>query len=344
MKEVTLKDIAQILGISVTTVSKALKGYKDVSPETRKSVLMLAENLNYKPNAVALNLKNQETRTIGVIVPEIVHNFFSSCLHGIIAEAEKNGYLVIILQSGESDLLEQKQLEMLVDKRVDGILIAIADATDEYSHIQRIIKKEIPIVLFDKVTEQLPCSKVTIDDKKAAYNAVKVLIDSGCKKIAHLRGPLGASNAVDRHEGYVSALEAHGIAYDPSLVYMCDGYSINDGKQHAEDAYKENPDIDGVFCITDMVAAGAIAYFNEEKISIPDQISVMGFSNSPISSIIRPSLSTVDQPGRQMGKEAVSLLIEEIVKLKKKEPVEHYHVQLPTNIVVRDSVKSNPRP
>ncbi len=337
MKEVTLKDIAQILGISVTTVSKALKGYKDVSPETRKSVMMLAENLNYKPNTVALNLKNRETRTIGLIIPAIVHNFFSSVMHGIIAEAEKNGYLVIILQSNESSELEKKQIELLIDKRVDGILMSIVDITAEHEHIKKIIDKEIPLVLFDQVIDEIECSKVTIDDQRAAYNAVSTLIKNGNKKIVHLRGPENSINAKWRCEGYEKALNDHGITADPSLIYVCDGYSIEDGKEFAEKALNDHPDADAIFCITDLVAVGAIAHLNERGIKIPEQISVMGFSNSPIASIISPSLSSVDQPATQMGKESASLLIEEIAKRKEKESISHYQVQLPTNIIERES-------
>ena len=339
MKEVTLKDIAKILGISVTTVSKALKGYKDVSEETRRSVMMLAENLNYKPNAVALNLKNRETKTIGLIVPRIVHHFFSSVVQGVIEEAEKNGYLVITLQSSELNLIEKKHIELLIDKRVDGILLAIADETDKYDHLQDLLNKEMPLVLFDKVTDQINCSKVTIDDNKAAYNAVKLLIDSGCKKIAHLRGPLGAPNAADRHEGYVAALEESGIAYDPSLVALCDGYDMNDGIKHTKSILKKHPDVDAFFTITDLIASGVILHLNERGIPIPDQIAVVGFSNSPIGAITSPSLTSVDQPAIQMGKEAVSMLLNEIVARKEKKPIEYFQVQLPTKIIERSTTK-----
>ncbi len=340
MKEVTLKDIAKILGISVTTVSKALKGYKDVSEETRRSVMMLAENLNYKPNAIALNLKNQETKTIGLVIPEIVHTFFSNVVKGVVSEAEENGYLVITLQSSESNLIEKKQLEMLVDKRVDGILLAIADETETYEHLENLLKKEMPLVLFDKVTPTVNCSKVTIDDRKAAYEAVKLLIDSGCKKIAHLRGPLGAPNAADRHEGYVKVLEENGITYDPGLVYLCDGYSVEDGKKYAQKALKEHTDIDAFFTITDHVATGVLLHLNRNGIKVPEQVSVVGFSNSPISQVVIPGITTTDQSAVQMGREAVSLLLKEIATRKEKKPVEYFHVQLPTKLIQRASTKA----
>ncbi len=339
MKEVTLKDIAQILGISVTTVSKALKGYKDVSEDTRRSVMMLAENLNYKPNAFALNLKNKESKTIGLIVPEIAHHFFSNIIQGVIAEAEKNGYMVIALQSSESNYVEKKQLEMLMDKRVDGILLAIADETETYEHLEDILKKEIPLVLFDKVTETINCSKVTIDDKKAAFQAVDLLIRSGCKKIVHLRGPLGAPNAADRHEGYLTALKKHGLVYDPKMVYLCDGYSVSDGRKHIDIALKEHPDLDGVFTITDHVAAGVLQRLHEKKVKVPESVSVMGFSNSVISSVLSPALSTIDQPATQMGREAVNLLLKEINGRREKKKIEHFQVQLPTKLIKRNTTK-----
>ncbi len=339
MKEVRLKDIAQILGISVTTVSKALKGYKDVNEETRKSVIMLAENLNYKPNTTALNLKNRETRTIGLIIPKIVHPFFSSVIQGVIDEAEEKGYLVIILQSNESHELEKKQLEMLIDKRVDGILLALADGTITYDHLHAVMEKEIPIVLFDKVSDDVSCSKVTIDNKRAAYEAVNHLIGMGCRKIVHLRGPMNAPNAEERYQGYLLALLNNDISYDDSLVYECNGYRIEDGEAFAAKAFEQHPNMDGVFAITDHVAAGAIAFFNRNGIKVPEQVAVIGFSNSPLTSIITPSLSTVEQPSQEMGREATDLLIEEIAQRKRQVPVELFQIQLPTKVVVRESTK-----
>jgi len=210
MKEVTLKQIAENLGISVTTVSKALKNYPDVSKKTKALVKEEAKKLHYKPNVFAVNLRTKESKTVGLIIPEVVHHFFSSVINGIIEEAERKGYLVIILQSNESYQLEKKQVDLLISKRVDGIMISLANDTVDISHLLEIKEHEIPLVMFDKISKLVPCSKIIINDRQAAYDATKFLIDSGCKKIAHFRGALLPQNSIDRFLGYKKALEDHG--------------------------------------------------------------------------------------------------------------------------------------
>ncbi|MFP2996784.1 LacI family DNA-binding transcriptional regulator [Spongiivirga sp. MCCC 1A20706] len=337
MAQVTLKEIADILGISVTTVSKALKDYKDVSEETKKKVRELAAELDYQPNAMALSLRNQESRTIGLIIPEIAHHFFANIINGIILEAEKHGYLVIILQSNESFDLETKQIDLLLNKRVDGILMSLSNETDSLDAIRKIINNGTPLVLFDKISKMVNCSKVIIDDQKAAYEATEHLIKAGCKKIAHFRGPLNPQGSIDRFLGYKRALEDHNIAYDQSLVFICNRISSQEGFDYAQQVIKDHPDVDGIFCITDLVAAGAMSYFNKNGIKVPEQIAIIGFSNWPISSLLTPSLSTVDQPGTRMGKEALGILVDEINAKKKKDPIEHHLVQLPTKLIARNS-------
>ncbi|MEN8885187.1 MAG: LacI family DNA-binding transcriptional regulator, partial [Winogradskyella sp.] len=229
MNPVTLKQIAETLKISISTVSKALKDYPDVSKKTKRLVKETAALLNYKPNAFAVNLRTKESKTIGLIIPEVVHHFFSSVIKGIIAQAEKKGYLVIILQSNESYELEKKQLDLLLSKRVDGILISLANGTGDFKHLNDLISQEVPFVMFDKIAKIINCSKVIINDKKAAYTATKYLIDSGCKRIAHFRGPLLPQNSIDRFLGYKTALDDNGIAYDSSLVYVLKDMSFDEG-------------------------------------------------------------------------------------------------------------------
>ena len=217
MKEVTLKQIAENLGISITTVSKALKNYPDVSKKTKKLVKAEAKKLNYKPNVFAVNLRTKESKTVGLIIPEVVHHFFSSVINGIIEQAEKKGYLVIILQSNESFKLEKKQVDLLISKRVDGIMISIANKTVDIAHLQRVKELNIPMVMFDKISKLIECTKVVIDDRKAAYLATKHLIDKGYKRIAHFRGALLPQNSIDRFLGYKRALEDHGLPFDSTL-------------------------------------------------------------------------------------------------------------------------------
>ncbi|CAM3493410.1 LacI family transcriptional regulator [Flavobacterium longum] len=337
MRDITLKQIAETLGISITTVSKALKNYPDVSQKTRKAVLELAESLSYTPNSFAVNLRTKESRTIGLIIPEVVHHFFSNVINGIIDEAEKNGYLVIILQSNESLELEKKQVELLMQKRVDGIIMSLSNESNDDLHIKEILRKEVPFVMFDKISKLIPCSKVIINDQKAAFNAVNHLIEKGCRKIAHIRGPVNPQNAIDRFLGYKKALEQNRIPFDPKLVYTCKNVTFEEGLAFARQIVNEHPDVDGIFIITDLVAVGVLAHFNEVEIKSPEQVKVIGFSNWFMSQVITPKLSTVDQPSFEMGVQSFKLLLEEINAKKEMQPFKPKTVELETSIIERES-------
>jgi len=337
MRETTLKEIASTLGISITTVSKALKNYPDVSDKTRKAVIALAEELQYTPNSFAVNLRTKESKTIGLIIPEVVHHFFSGVVNGIIDEAEKNGYLVIILQSNESLELEKKQVALLINKRVDGIIMSLSNESNDDVHLKEILRKEIPFVQFDKISKLIPSSKVVINDQKSAMEAVQHLIDMGCKKIAHIRGLENPQNAIDRFLGYKKALEKNGIPFDPKLVYACKEITFEQGVAFAKQILEEDKGVDGIFVITDLVAVGVLAHFNEKGIQVPNQIAVIGFSNWLVSHVITPKLSTVDQPSYAMGVAAFNLLLEEILCRKEGKLFERKIIELKTEVIVRES-------
>lgn len=338
MNNPTLKEIAAQLGISITTVSKSLKGYSDVSEKTKKAVIELAQKLHYTPNSFAVNLRTKESKTIGLIIPTLVHDFFSSVIKGILEEAEKRDYMVIILQSNEKLEFEKKQIDLLLNKRVDGILMSLSNETGDFDHLKSIIDHKTPLVLFDKIAKLVNCSKVSINDKKAAYDAVCYLINKGYKKIAHFRGSYLPQNAIDRFLGYKKALEDNGIAYDSSLVFVCDNNTdFEDGYENAKKAIEEHPEIDAIFAVTDLVAIGIIKYFNETGISIPQRIAVLGFSNWFMSSVILPKLSTVDQPGFEIGRRSASILFDEINLKKKNLPVVFQSIELETSIIERES-------
>ncbi|RUT73274.1 LacI family DNA-binding transcriptional regulator [Ancylomarina longa] len=339
MAQVTLRDIADHLSMSVSTISKALKGYADISKETRELILATAEEMNYIPNASAVNLRTKQTKTIGVIVPSTEHQFFSKVLSGIIDEAEKYGYLVIILQSNENYNTEKQQLQLLKQNRVDGILISLSNETHRFEHIEKLMKEDIALVLFDKTTKLLPCSKVAIDDRQAAYSAVECLLKKGYKRIAHFRGPHIPQLSIDRFLGYKQALIDYGIPFDPSLVYVCDNNDdFKDGYENARLLVQEHKDVDAIFTITDVVAVGVMKYFKDVKISIPDDIALFGFSNWFMASVVTPSLSTVDQPTFEMGKTAAKILFEEIKALKNKVKIEPREIILPTSLKIRESI------
>lgn len=331
-------ELCNFLGISITTVSKALKGYSDVSAKTKKAVIDLANHLNYTPNSFAVNLRTKESKTIGLIIPTLVHDFFSTVIKGILEEEEKRDYLVIILQSNEKLEFEKTQIALLLNKRVDGILMSLSNETGEFEHLKSIISHNTPLVLFDKIAKLVTCSKVTINDKKAAYDAVCYLIKKGYKKIAHFRGSYMPQNSIDRFLGYKKALEDHNIAYDSSLVFVCDNnMDFDDGYENAKKVIDEHSEIDAIFAVTDLVAIGIIKYFNEVGIIIPNQIAVLGFSNWFMSSVVTPQLSTIDQPGFEIGKRSASILFDEINLKKNNFPVVFQSIELPTYIIERES-------
>ena len=337
MKNITLKEIATTLGISITTVSKALKDYSDVSEKTKKAVKELAQNLNYTPNSFAVNLRTKESKTIGLIIPEVVHHFFSNVINGIIHEAEKKGYLVIILQSNESKQMEINQVDLLVNKRVDGILLSLSNESNDDHHLKEIQRKKIPFVMFDKISKLINCSKVIINDQKAAFEATEHLINKGCVKIAHIRGPLNPQNSIDRYLGYKKALEKNGIEYNPKLVYTCENSSFEEGYNFCKQIIDEHPDVDGIFSVTDLVAIGAINFLNEKKVNVPEQIKVIGFSNWFMGQVITPKLSTVDQPGYEMGIASFNLLLEEMITRKEEQEFIPRTIELETSIIERES-------
>ncbi len=338
MKPTTLKDIARKLNISASTVSKALKGYSDVSKSTRAAVLELVKKMNYVPNSVAVNLRTQQTKTIGLIVPNIVHQFFSKVITGIIEEAEKHGYFVITVQSNEKLETEKRQFKLLQQKKVDGILVSLSNETYRFDHIESILQSKIPVVMFDKISKTVNCSKVVIDDQLAAYNAVSYLIKKGHKRIAHFRGDSRPQISIDRFLGYKKALLDNGIDFDASLIYACDNNDdFYDGYSNAQKLVSDHNDVDAVFTITDVVAAGLIKYLNENNFKIPEDIAVFGFSNWFMSSVITPTLSSVKQPDIEMGRLASEILISEIENINKNIPYSFQNIVLPTELIIRKS-------
>ncbi|MGB0523099.1 MAG: LacI family DNA-binding transcriptional regulator [Flammeovirgaceae bacterium] len=339
--QVTLKDIAQHLGVSVATVSRALKDFPDIGEETKQAVKKLAEEWNYRPNTMAISLRKKKSKVIGVLVPEIVHHFFSSVISGIMDELEQHDYSVMLFQTNESLHREIRDIDVLLNSRVDGLLISLSNESTSFEHILNAQRMGIPVVLFDKVTDQIDCSKVVVDDYEGAYAATKHLIEQGCQRIAHIKGPEHPKNAKERLRGYVDALKAYNLPIDDSMILACkqvvheEGYAFT---QHLLDM-KSAPD--GIFAITDAVAIGAMVAIKERKLKIPNDVALVGFSNWRMAAVVEPSLTSVHQPGYEMGKEASKLLLGEIQQ-EKKEPQAYQRIVLKTNLVVRDSSVRHP--
>ncbi|MEN8247759.1 MAG: LacI family DNA-binding transcriptional regulator [Bacteroidota bacterium] len=309
---VTIKDLARELDISPSTVSRALKDHPDISPETKKQVQELAERMHYRPNLVAQGLRKSKTNTIGVIIPEMIHFFFSTVISGIEKVAYARGYNVILSQSDENYEREVINTRALWNSRVDGMLVALSKQTKQFDHFQELLNDELPMVFFDRVTDQLNTSQVTVDDYLGAYKGVELLINKGCKNIVHLAGPDSLEISINRQKGYRDALESKNIAIRDEFIVKCTSGTYEEGKEKMLEIIEKHPEVDGVFGVNDMAALGSILALQEKGFNVPEQVKVMGFSNWQLSALIKPQLSTVSQPGFEIGEAAANILIDEI--------------------------------
>lgn len=307
---ISINDIARALGISPSTVSRALKDHPDISSETKRLVKEYAEKVNYRPNALALSLKTHRSNTLGLIIPEIVHHFFSSVISGIEEVAYAKGYRLIICQSNENYEREVMNTQLLLDNRVDGILISMSKNTYKYGHFRDLIDCGIPIVFLDRVCSEVETDRVVTDDFQGAMLATNHLIDRGCRKILHLASPQHLQIGKLRTEGYMKALADHGLKQNDDLILQCD---TRNELYELKDRFLEiAQQVDGIFAVNDFTAIAAIQLLQENNYKIPDDIAVTGFGNDPIASIVNPSLTTVDQSGFEMGRQAVEILIKRL--------------------------------
>jgi len=330
--QITIKDIAKELGISPSTVSKALKGHRDISTSTKQSVRELAKKWNYKPDQIALSLRSGLSKTIGVIVPEIVHYFFSTVISGIEDLAYDSGYHVMFCQSSESYAREVKAVETLLSNRVDGILVSVSKDTDNFDHFRKIQDNGIALVFFDRICDEIITDRVIVDDETGAYEAVSHLISIGCKNIIHLSGPPNLLIGKNRKDGYLRALRDHNMPLDENNIIRCDSREeatlIVPGLLNRDD----NPD--GFFAVNDLTAAATMKIILDMGYSIPDNIAVVGFTSGLISDITNPTLTSVKQNGYLIGKEAVRLLID---RLEKKHDFPLQTKVIKTELVIKGS-------
>ncbi|MEM9298150.1 MAG: LacI family DNA-binding transcriptional regulator [Bacteroidota bacterium] len=335
--QVTIKDIARELGISPSTVSRALKDHPDISPETKRVVTELAEKLNYQPNSIALSLRHSKSNTIGVIIPQVVHWFFSTVISGIEDIAYGAGYSVIVSQSNESYEKEVMDTKALFNNRVDGILISMSKETTDFAHFESLYSRGIPMVFFDRICPALNTSKVVVNDFNAAYTATKHLIDQGYKKIAHLAGGKSLAIGKERLKGYKAALEENGITYEER--YVAYENSLDDEK-HAKGLMDELLELsdppEAVFANNDISAIGAMMSAKDKGLKIPGDFGIVGFSNWRFTELTEPALSTVDQRGFEIGQEAARLLIKEI-EASEDEVIEPTTKTLETHLIIRKS-------
>jgi LacI family transcriptional regulator len=310
-KEVTIYDLANHLNISVATVSRALKDDNVVSKKTRKKIVDLAEEMGYRSNHFARNLRQQQTNTIGVLVHELNSSFITSVVAGIEKVTTEAGYDIIITHSSESRIKEAANAKNLFHKRVDGLIASLAFDTTNLEHFKPFIDKGIPVMFFDRVEQDGNNTVVIIDNYKAGYQATKHLIDQGCKRIAHITSSLKRNVYSQRYKGYQDALFDNGIALDEKLLLIND-LSEKAGIESAMQILKMDPLPDGAFITNDFVAAVCMRTLKENGISIPDDIAIVGFNNDAIGKLIEPALTTINYPGKDIGEIAARNLIDHL--------------------------------
>lgn len=331
---ITIHDIARELGISASTVSRALNNNPRISKATKEKIKAKALEMGYQPNTIASNLRNQKTNTIGIVVPLINRHFFSSFISGVEDVAFGRGYNVIISQS--NDLLEKEKaiVHSLFSNRVDGLIASLSMQTNEFDHFQLFSKKEIPIVFFDRVVPELESHKIVVDDFMVGFKATEHLIEQGYQRIAHLAGPTVLHTYRDRMTGYRAALEKYNMPIDDALI-VHNRLTRIEGRDAIQQLMALPTPPDAVFCGNDTSALAMMVYLKEIGIRIPQDFGLIGFSDEPFSEVVTPSISTLKQPAFEMGVKAAELLIQEIESDKRLG--EHVRITMPSELIARES-------
>jgi LacI family transcriptional regulator len=342
----TLKIIAKELDVSVSTVSKALRDSKEIGKETKEKVKAFAKLYNYRPNNIALSLKNKKTKTLGVIIPEIVHHFFTTVISGIEEFANTKGYNVIVGLSNESFDKEVINLDTLANGSIDGFIMSIAKETlskKDYHHLTETINQGIPIVMFDRIIEGIECDKVIVDDVKAAEMAVQKLIDNNCENIGLITTQDYISVGKLRTEGYLNALSKNNIAIDESFICRLDDEStstdnFSDLENQITSFMKTVENLDGIFAVNETYAVTAMKVLRKLDKRIPEDIQVIGFTDGVLSKHAFPPLTTVDQNGFEIGKLSARLLIDRLENEQEDDDIFKTHI-VETNIIERETTK-----
>ncbi len=334
---VTIKDIARALGISTSTVSRALRDSYEISPETKQLVLECAEKLNYRPNPIALSLKERRSRSIGVVVCEIANNFFSQIINGIESIAYDRGYNVIISQSHESYEREIIDLQYLASRSVDGLLITLSTETNDLSHLKGLHAKGLPIVFFDRITNEINTHKVIVDNFRGAYDATEHLIRNGHKRIAAITNSEFLSITHERVAGYKEALIANGHKLNENFIQHCfyGGMIFEEIEDAVNKLFTQRNKPDAIFTTSDKLTVGCLKTLKRRGLKVPDDVSLVGFSNTDIAELLDPPLTVVRQPAFEMGKDATELLLQLI---ESKRPVKEFEKRILTpDLQIRES-------
>ena len=332
--EITIHDLANELKISASTVSRALSDNIRISDKTREKVRQKAIDMGYRPNVLAAHLRSKKTNTLGVVVPRIDRYFFSSAISVIEDYAWSKGFNVIISQSNDLLLKEINCVQTLFNNRVDGMIISISMQTNEDKHLKLFSDKNIPIIFFDRFCPTINSDRILVDDFESGYKITHHLIERGCKRIAHIAGPDLLNIYKDRKDGYLKALNETGLPLFEGFLEVT-GLTKDEGIQAFARLMLLPVPPDGVFCGNDTTALSALEYCRQNNLKVPADVALIGFSDEPFSAVVTPSLSTVKQPGYQMGFQSAKKIIHRIENLNSTIPFEQ--IILPTQLIIRES-------
>lgn len=333
-----MKDIAKELGVSVATVSRALKDSSRISQEQRQRIQQYAREHNFTPNVLAESLRHsrvQPMKVIGVIVPELVHYYFMTILKGIEEEAEAHGYRVMVAQSGEQYEREVRLCRSFYENKVCGIIVSQAKDTHQYEHFQRLIDSGVPLVFYDRICTGVNASRVVVDDYMGAFNAVSHLIQTGCRRIAYFGAQMNLEIAKNRFNGYKDALLKHGLPFDERLTRFCDNRA--DAELMTPELFEGDYYPDAFFAVNDDTAIGILYTVKRMGLRVPEDISICGFTNGERALATDPMLTTVEQRGVQVGHEAASILIDKVEGAIPQEKIEKRVVR--TKLIIRGTTR-----
>ena len=331
-KQITIKDLALRLNISVSTVSRALRNAADVNPKTKEKVQMLADELDYEPNALAKSLVQKRTHIIGIIVPKLDMQFFASAIRGVQEEAYNRGYNVLIAQSNENYELEVDNLQSMVTSRLDGLIVSLSRKTKDFSHFDKVIRRSIPLVLFDRATKNVDSSKVLADDIEGAYAATEHLIEQGYKRIAHIAGPKNLEITQRRLKGFYDAMRTNNMEIENDYIIHCN-LTNEDANLKARRLMSLPKPPDAIFAVNDPVAIELMKVIKEIGLNMPFHVGVVGFNNEPISELLTPKLTSVNIPSQKMGHNAAQILIDQI----EDDNIRIITETLPCELIIRES-------
>jgi LacI family transcriptional regulator len=313
MSNITLAILAEELQLSIATVSKALRDSHEISTATKKRVLKKAKDVNYQVNHFASSLRKKKSKTIAVVMPEIANNFFSLVINGVESVAQQKGYHVLIYLSHENFNREKAITAELQNGRVDGIMASLSMETTSTEHLEELQKKNMPLVLFDRVAENMAVPKVTTNDFESAFIAVKHLLENGCRRIAFLSVSNCLSINKNRLKGYKAALKANAVPFNSELLVQCTNDDAkNTGQLKKLLSRKKRPD--GIFASVEKLAVPCYEVCNELNIRIPEDIKIISYSNLQLAALLAPSMTTIAQPAFDMGRESASILFKLIEK------------------------------